>query len=625
MARGGGGDGWLRAGVLLGTSAAIVLALYLVHPLLSGYRFPVGPDGPVYSWLAAWAADGGLRVGPGGGPGVPALTLTLGGVLGADAAGAVTILGPVLATICGLAAAGLMATTAGTGRWAVAGAIILTGAFTAYLAGGWLANVTMVALFLAALAALAVVQRSWRAVLGTAALLAAAGLAHQVFVLIGLAILVGVIILHLPAAARESRSGTPLVETAAARMAVATVGSLGGWLLGAAWLPDASLPGDTSQDGFFRRAELRSLLLDRYRERFLGDLGRAAVPVAAGVGLGVAGVEDRAPAAPERRYLMAVCGTWGALTALGIVLLAVTGWGPPNRLLQFAFFLPLVAALGLAALIPRGGVAAVAALLAAAAFVAASMAGWLRQSPAVSADELAEVAAAGRTVDSAPPGTPLVFLVDTREGAAAYHVTRAGNVIRMGIPAERIDDVRLAVGAPQDLLAGRPTLTGDHEHDAASAFYLREARPVLDSATVLVLERFNAEGFAEARQLGDEVAPGVVVLAGEASPATFGPQPEGVGPWALIGWSAAAVLLLLALGGGWARWALPGCGPAAVLGTAPSLGIASAILGTFVADRGGLRPGGTGSMAIVVLLGVAGYVAAARAGRRGHQGRLAAA
>jgi hypothetical protein len=321
---------------------------------------------------------------------------------------------------------------------------------------------------------------------------------------------------------------------------------------------------------------------------------------------------------------VAVCGTWGALTAVGIVVLALTGWGPANRILQFAFFLPLVGAVGLAALARRGGVAATAGVLAAAAFVGASMVGWLRQSPAVSADELAAVSAAGRAVAASSPATPLVFLVDTSERAAAYHVTRAGNVIRMGLPAERIDDVRLAVGAPDDLLARRPTPTGDPEHDAASAFYLREARPVLDRATVLVLERFNEEGFERARALGEEVAPGVVALAGAASPVSLRSPPEGVGPWALIGWSVTAVVLLAALGGGWARWALPGCGPAAVLGAAPSVGIAAAILGAFVADRVGLHPGGSGSLAFVAVVGVAGHVAATRAGRRGHQGRLAA-
>src|SRR5918996_5087377 len=130
--------------------------------MLSGYRFPIGPDGPVYSWLARWMGEVGLRDGPGAGPGVPALTLTLSGALRTGAVGAVPLLGPVLAAVCGLAAGGLVSATEASGRFGVVAAVLLTGSFTAYLAGGWLANVTMVALFLSALAALAVVERSWR-------------------------------------------------------------------------------------------------------------------------------------------------------------------------------------------------------------------------------------------------------------------------------------------------------------------------------------------------------------------------------------------------------------------------------------------------------------------------------
>jgi hypothetical protein len=249
------------------------------------------------------------------------------------------------------------------------------------------------------------------------------------------------------------------------------------------------------------------------------------------------------------------------------------------------------------------------------------MVGWFRQAPAVRADELTAVAAAGRAVAGSPPETPLIFLIDTDQRAAAYHITRAGNVIRMGLPAERIDDVRLAVGGPDDLLGGRPARTGDVEHDAASAFYLGEAVPVLDAAAVVVLERFNAQGISRARELGAEAAPGVIVLARTSTPTTVGPPPDGVGPWALVGWSAAAVVVLAALGGGWSRWSLPGCGPVAVLGAAPSVGIAAAALGSFAADRAGIRPGSLGSVVAVVALAAAGYLAAARAGRdRGQPG-----
>ncbi|MGH2764714.1 MAG: hypothetical protein ACRDKA_02200 [Actinomycetota bacterium] len=616
MARGGGEAGWLRAGGLLGGAVLVVLALYLVLPVASGYRFPVGPDGPVYTWLARWASEVGFQDAPGGGPGVPALTLLLGRILGAGALEAVTLLGPVLAATCGLAAAALVHAAVGPGRLRVAAALLLTGAFTAYLAGGWLANVSMVTLFLSALAALAVAQRSWRAVAGAAVMLTAAGLAHRVFLLIGLVILTAVVIVRAPEAVSTIRGGRPFRDTSAARIAAAAFGGAGLALLGFASLGGSTVTGDTSQDGFLRRAGLRSLLLDRYRERFLGDLGRAAVPLTVGLGLGAAAFEMRPrPEGPGARFLMAVCGAWAVVTAVGVAALAITGWGPPNRLLQFAFFLPVAGALGVAALARTGRLGTAAGVLAGAALVGASMVGWLRQSPAVHAGELAAVAAAGRAVAGTPTDTPLVFLVDTDERAAAYHITRAGNVIRMGLPAERIDDVRLAVGKPDDLLEGRPTRTGDAEHDAASALYLRNAAPILDRATVVVLERFNAGGFERARELGPEAAPGVVILTGPSSPTSLGPPPAGVGPWALAGWSAAAVLVLAALGGGWARWSLPGCGAVAVLGAAPSVGIAAAILGALAADRAGIRPGGLGSLGVVLGFAAAGYLAAARPDR----------
>ena len=622
---GSGDAGWLRTTGVLGAAAAIILALYLAHPIASGFRFPVGPDGPAYTWLSRWASVAGFQDAPGGGPGVPALVLTLGRVLGAGALETVTLLGPVLAAICGLSAAALLEATLGPDRGRAAAAVLLTGAFTAYLAGGWLANVSMVGLFLCALAALAVVRRSWRAVAGAAGLFAAAGLAHRVFLLIGAVIVAGVILAHLGEAVAAVRRGRTPVDTPAARMAIAVAGGVGLALLGFSTLGGAGIPGDTSQDGFFRRAGLRALLLDRYRERFLGDLGRAAVPVAGGLGLGVAAVEVRPrPGGPGARFLAAVCGAWAMVTAGGMAILAVTGGGPPNRLLQFAFFLPVAGAVGAVALVRAGGPRAVAGVVAGAAFVAASMLGWIRQSPAVHAGELATATAAGRAVTVMPPGTPLIVLVDTDEPAAAYHVTRAGNVIRMGLPPERIDDVRIAVGTPEDLLGGRPSRTGDQEHDAASAFYLREAAPVLDEAAVLVLRPFNPEGYARARELGSVAAPGVVVLTGSsANPATaVKPPAPGVGPWALAGWSVAAVVALGVAGGGWARWSLPGCGPAAVLAAAPSAGVAAAILGAFAADRVGIRPGSPGSVAAVLALVAAGYLAAARSGRGRGEGGL---
>ncbi|MGH2678074.1 MAG: hypothetical protein ACRDHB_06920, partial [Actinomycetota bacterium] len=413
---------WLRAAGFAGGAAALILAMYLLHPLLAGHRLPIGPDGVVYPWLARAADTGGFGAGPGAGPGVPGLTLTLSGILGTDALATVTLLGPLLAAAVGLAAAGLVEAALGPKLDRALLAVLLTGAFTAYLAGGWLANVAMVAIFLSAVAALAIAGRSWRAVALASALLGAAGLSHRVFFALGLLILVPVVMARIPDALTVRRAGGRWRDTSAGRMAAAVGIGAGLGAAGLAWLAaGARIPGDTSQDGFFRRLGMRAFLIDRYRERFWGDLSRATIPVITGVGLAVAGGRPAAQASVGRtddrgdRFLVALWLSWAAVTAGGVALLAVTAWGPPNRLLQFAFFVPIGGAVGAAALLRRGGGHRAITVVAVAVFVAVSMIGWFRQSPAFTASELRAVARARGAIDALPAGTPLVFVVDTDE------------------------------------------------------------------------------------------------------------------------------------------------------------------------------------------------------------------
>ena len=506
---------------------------------------------------------------------------------------------------------------------------MLAGAFAAYLAGGWLGNMGQAALFLGALAALALAGRSWRAVWAGGGLLAAGTLAHGLFSVVGLAIVAGPILLFLPGAWRERRAGSLLRDTVAVRLGLgALVGTAAGGLgiLAAAGGPH--IPGDTSQDGVFRRLGLDRLLGERYRERLAGDAGRLAVPLLTGTAL--AGPGRLASGAPfgrrarggdtERRYLAAVLVTWAALTVAGIAVLLATGWGPPNRFLVFAFFLPLVSAVGAGVLARRGVLPAVAAAAAVAAFVGFSMYGWYRQYPSFAPEELAQATTAGRAVERLPSDEPLIFLVDTREPAAAFHVTRFGNVIRMGLPPERLPDSRLLVGQPEDFLAGRPTLTGDPEHDRLARAYFREAEPVRDTALVLVLRLFNPQGYPEARAGGREVAPGVVLLnpprtATSPHQAVRVTPEEGVAPAALVLLSVAAIALLVVLGVGWARWALPGASPWAAACLAPCAGLALAVLGGFVTDR--LSPGSAApwGLPVTIVLAALGYGAAARARR----------
>ncbi|MGH2691447.1 MAG: hypothetical protein ACRDHM_02990 [Actinomycetota bacterium] len=600
----------------IGLAAAVgvgILVLYLLHPALSGYRFPIGPDGPVYTWLARLAAETGFVDAPGGGPGAPAVTLTLGSILGTEPVETVMLLGPVLAAASGLAAGALLEAALGQDRLRAVSGAVLTGAFTAYLAGGWLANVAMVAVFLVALAALARTASSRRSIWAGAALLAAAGLAHRIFVLIGAAILLVAAGRRLLAARRGS---SPSEGASALRLGIAAIAGPAAALLVGGWLAAGpGVPGDTSQDGFFRRVGLRGLLLDRYRERLLGDAARTGIPIAAGLGLTypwALGGDD----GDGRRFLKGVLSSWALLSAAGIVVLAATGWGPPYRIIQFAFFLPVAAAAGMAILLRRSRTGAIAAGLLGVAFVSASMVGWFRQAPAFSAGEVAVSARAGAAASSLPAGTPLVFLVDTDEGAAAYHVSRAANVIRMGVPPERIVDVRVLVGQPRDLLAGRPTLTGDAEHDRMSQIYLREAAPLLERSATLVIRRFNPSGYTEAAEIGIVVADGVVALSRGEEMRGVGSgdlrPPAGLGVPALLLLSLGSLAGLGLLGWGWSRWILPHAGSHGSALAAPSVGLAVAIVAAVAADRARLLPGSAGALAVVASLGIAGYVLAAR-------------
>jgi hypothetical protein len=629
---------WLRAAAFAGGAAAVVLALYLLHPLQAGHRLPIGPDGVVYPWLARAADAGGFGAGPGAGPGVPGLTLVLGGVLGTDALATVTLMGPLLAAAVGLAAAGLVETALGPKLDRALLAVVLTGAFTAYLAGGWLANVAMVAIFLSAVAALAIAGRSWRAVALASALLGASGLSHRVFFALGLVILVPVVLARIPDALTARRAGGRWRDTSAGRMGAAVAIGAGLGAVGVSWLATGSrIPGDTSQDGFFRRLGMRAFLIDRYRERFWGDLSRTAVPVVTGVGLAVAGGGPAAqdPVGRARRgadrFLITLWLSWAAVTAGGVALLAITAWGPPNRLLQFAFFVPIGGAVGAAALLRRGAGHQAIAVVAVVAFVAVSMIGWFRQSPAFTTGDLRAVDRAREAIDALPAGTPLVFVVDTQEAAAAYHTTRAGNVIRNAVPADRIEDVRLAVGRPEDVLAGRVSKTGDPEHDLIARAYLGEVGSLLPTAAVFVVRAFNEEGWTRTESFSP-VAAGVVQLRPTAQ-ADMAPRSadgaldlDGLGPAELVGMSVLALIVLGLLGAGWARWGLPDAGHRASAAVAPSSGIAVAVWATFVADRLGFGPGNGVALGLVVLVGAAGYLLAwsrERGPRRDGTGRPA--
>ena len=608
------------AAVFVVIAALAALALFLIHPVASGFRLPVGPDGPVYTWLARYASVAGFGDVPGAGPGVSALALTLGAPLQTVPVETVFLLGPVLAACCGLAGGAVVEAALGPNTGRTAAAVAMTAAFAAYLAGGWLANLVLVGLFLAVATALSLAATSWRPVILGAGLLTAAGLSHRIFVVAAVGIVLASAALGIREVRSAIRAGRKAADAPPVREAIAA--GAGGAIAGLALLwvgTGPMLEADTSQDGFLRRTGLRSLLLDRYRERFLGDLTRSAVPLAAGLLLGGTWFARGAGSTDGERFLRRFVVAWAAVTVAGVAALVITGTGPANRVLQFAFFLPLAAACGVGVLIARRAPWSWLAGVAVVGFVAAALFGWSRQSPAFEPGELAAGGRASAAARTTGIDSPMVFLVDTDEPAAAYHVTRMANVIRAGVDAGDIDDVHIAVGAPADYLAGRPTLTGGEEHDAISTDYAAEVDPIRDRALVLLLPEFSPDGYAEAKREGVEVLPGVVVLRAGAGSSIAGIDPGGGVPAAtttgsegldtveLLILSPAAILLLGIAGGGWSSWALRRAGGRAILLAAPSVGAAVAIVGAVAAEALGFLPGSVGSVVAVLALAGLGY------------------
>ncbi|GBC86953.1 hypothetical protein HRbin12_00953 [bacterium HR12] len=594
-----GGSERLGRGIpALGALAAVLLVWFLLPYALGRFAFPLGPDAPVYLWWIRLAGREGLSA-VGHRPGVPALALALRGTLGISEVQVVAALEGALGVATGLAAAALVrlgGDRAPALAWWLAG--LLAGAFAVHLAAGYLANLAFAAAFLAVGALL--VEGSRRGALGAAVVLGAGGLAHPLFLLVGLAVLA------VAAALAWGRDRDEAMRTA-------SIGLLGGALAGVGLLAMLGGPRppevDTSKDGFLRRAgleaELRRAYLDRFVHRAARYVPWASVPLAVG-GVGAVG-------GALARFLLA----WGLVTVGGVGMGLATGVGPPDRFVTFAFVLPILAALGLErlrrALAPRPALAAVAPAGLAVAMLAGAWIAWDRQEPFVSELELARATTAARFVAAAAPGTPLVFHVDQEGPAVTFLATRAANVIRAAVPPDRIRDVVILVPPPRgEADAVRRALTRVTRADAERASAAAGGRR-LD----VLLAPFDRPDAARAGPPWRRVAPGVFLAGDVPERPVAAPDPLRPSSPAGIAWATVATLVLLALAGlGWARLLVPD--RTAALALAPALGAAAMLLSAVLLERLGapLDGGALGGALASALGGGSGYLAGALGRRR---------
>ena len=184
--------------------------------------------------------------------------------------------------------------------------------------------------------------------------------------------------------------------------------------------------------------------------------------------------------------------------------------------------LPILAALGATADgAPRGRAAAAARLILLAGLIFLVPRYWLSWASQMpnSADAVAGARGVGLVLARQPTGTPLIVVVDERRVSLSFQFTRYANYLRDAVPPARVPDVFVFVGTVPDFLAGRPTITGNTEHDRLAVDSWNRIRSELDRpALAVVFSSFDPEGYRQALALDGSrlLTPGVIGLPGFA-------------------------------------------------------------------------------------------------------------
>jgi hypothetical protein len=606
--------------VLIVVLGAVFLRVAVWPTFVHHYPFAVGPDMPVYLWWSRVGASQGISL-VGGRPGTPALIPTVATALGIGLVPAVAGVQYALMPACALAAAARARGRGEHPRLAWLAGAVLAGAWTTFLGGGYLANLALVAAFLAAAAALA--RRTRRGTVAAALLLGGGGLAHPEFFVVAVAVLV-------TTAAWSWREGRAARSPAAAdaQRILAALGAaatlvVGGILL--CLIGPARLTGDTSLDAMLRRtgqwAELRRLYVDRLVENWRRYAPIMTTSLAVGGCIRAGGF--------VRRFLVA----WAIVTALALPVGLLTGLFPPDRVLTFAFCLPILAGFGLVWIgdrIRRSWLAWPIGIVLVTLIVAPAMRDWRAQLTYVSPDELTDLTIAGRIAATTPPETPLVFVADDTAGIdyALFRLSHGLNTVRAALPPDRAADVSIFLGRPADLLAGRPTQRGDPIYDQASADSL--AQIPAGPRAIFVVRELDRDPDAL-------MTPGLTTWnsAIATNVPSHGSLPAGAGelsasdPSTIARSTIRTFLLFMVIGAGWAWWAFGGTArdtPGA-LAVAPAFGSALLTLVALGLERlgGDLGRGGVAGLACAIAGGTGYALLALRlAGerRRNRRGNL---
>ena len=624
----------LLGALMVGAVVLVPSLLFLGRYAIEGTGIaPVGSDTPQHVWRSSVVAELGLEALPtydGGAhalhtnadrPGLPLVTAALTAVTGASARDLAYLLPAVIAVAIAAAAAALVGSLPGVPGWGAVLTGLVTGASVqvALAANGYLDQLLVEPLVLAAGAAAltAAAGRPGRTL--SAMCLVAAFLVHWQFATLFAGLLVLLALVCLPASV-ASRQGS-LVDSASGRIATA-VGAGAGLGLLALLVGAAGTPRPPTE---FARGTS-------------GDRGQAplyrlpATVLAAGAGVASLLAPGNTPVRRRAGWLL---GSWALLPA-GAALLYAAGLAVPvQRTLSFALAIPLLGGLGaIAAVRWLRARAGTVAGIAAAVLVAAALLTWLSfgwdawrsRRPWSDGRRLAEV----HTLSGYLAGgsSPAVIVVDSAatdiRSTAEFGTISVLRRVRAELPAIQALRTTVYLGDPDLLAEGRPTFRPDAPgFDDLSRETWSAVRPLLDQDPVVVILRSHFVGFGEAlhEHPGWSSNGWMAVVEGPPAPTAQPAPPARPTAGTLAAWWASSLLVITFAGAGWAGRFGAGSVPLR-MGLAPAAGLASLVVAGLVAERLGIRMGGTGGVMVVLVVTVVGAAVAVTRPPRADDPRL---
>ncbi len=598
-----------------------VIGGFFLFPYLTGKAHTLyGFDTPKYIWRANLVGARGLdalaniamkqvHANPDR-PGYPALASIFRATTGVDPFRLAYVLPAVTACVIGLAAGAFGTRALKDPAWSFPVYAIAMGVSVnlARTAIGYADNMLVDGVLVAAALILILAAYQETSILTAILLLCAAIMLHWLFAVTFLVVVLALTVWLLPTSFMAWRGGSPILSTPAARLGLA-VGGAG--LAGAATFGlFPSNPNRVPRPGPTVLARKYQLFISVY-----------ALPLTAAWSV-LGAVALWFPKMRVRRAAWALSVIWAGTALAAIVAYRVLHIHvPAYRILGAALGIPLLMGGALAGAgrlvsrVHRGLGPVVAAVL-----VGAGLAGilvlssrvWLNQRPGMSADQVRQVALAGRYLEQVGGDRPAIVVI----GGASF--VKEDHILRALMPPDRVLQPRLFVGRVEDLLAGHPTVPEDADRRliTASQQSFVDVRPILGQDPIIL--RLSAFGLRQTTVPGMGIAPGVDLIRG---PEPTGPLPSPTGlvslsATTLIG-SAVAVFAVLTLAGlGWA-WALVPGNRWERVALAPAFGVAMLAVTGVLADRLlGLRLlGGTG-------IGIAAFTALAGLGLVVVRGRL---